>query len=131
MRKAGCARGRRGAESAGTICGRIEIELAGLKVATSIGPLGEAGSLSHSVRPPVFGLDMFRLAFVAAFLAIIGLQQLFSQTVRVMSGQTYFFKYNFLPWLFIGIMSLKMVVASVTIYLKFAVKLGRNKYFER
>jgi hypothetical protein len=52
---------------------------------------------------------MFRLAFLVAFLFLVWLESLFTQTVHVIDGKTHLFKYNGIPWLFLVLMSLVLV----------------------
>jgi len=53
--------------------------------------------------------SIFQLAFAVAFLFLVWLQSLFTQTVHVVDGERHIFKYNWLPWLFLVLTSLMLV----------------------
>src|SRR5438132_14266233 len=52
---------------------------------------------------------MFRLTFVIAFIFLLWLQSLFTQTDHVIRGDVHVFKYNWVPWLFLVLMSVMQV----------------------
>lgn len=52
---------------------------------------------------------MFRLAFALAFLLLLWLQSLFTQTTHLVRGQTHVFRYNAVPWFFLALMFLMLV----------------------
>jgi hypothetical protein len=52
---------------------------------------------------------MFRLAFAVAFIFLIWLQSLFTQTEHVIRGDVHVFKYNWVPWLFLVLMSITLI----------------------
>ena len=49
---------------------------------------------------------MFRLAYSVAFIVLLWLRSLFTQTVHVIHGDVHVFKYNWVPWLFLVMMAL-------------------------
>lgn len=49
---------------------------------------------------------MFRLAYLIVFLLILGLQSLCTQTTHIINGGTHVFKYNWVPWFFMGLITL-------------------------
>lgn len=53
---------------------------------------------------------MFRLAFLAIFLFLLWLQSLFNQTVHVVDGNTHIFRYNWVPWFFMALMAITLIV---------------------
>lgn len=52
---------------------------------------------------------MFRLGFLAAFLFLLWLQTLFTQTAHIVDGQLHIFRYNWIAWLFLGLMVLTLI----------------------
>lgn len=52
---------------------------------------------------------MFRLAFAIAFVFLLWLQSLFTQTVHVIQGETHIFRYGWVPWLFFLLMLLTVL----------------------
>ena len=52
---------------------------------------------------------MFRLGFLLAFLFLVWLESLFTQTVHVIHGKTHLFKYNGIAWIFLVLMSLVLI----------------------
>lgn len=54
-------------------------------------------------------LVYFRIGLLVAFLFVLWLQSLFTQTTQEVVGNTHVYKYNWVPWLFAGIVSLMLV----------------------
>lgn len=68
---------------------------------------GPAGVL---IRVPVTeGALLFRLGFAVAVIMLLWLQSLFAQTEHIVQGDVHVFHYNWVPWLFLVLMSLTLV----------------------
>lgn len=52
---------------------------------------------------------MFRLALAIAFIFLLWLQSLLTQTEHIVRGDVHVFQYNWVPWLFLVLMSLMLV----------------------
>jgi len=52
---------------------------------------------------------MFRLAFGVAFIILLWLQSLFTQTEHVLRDDVHVFRYNWVPWLFLVLMALTIM----------------------
>jgi hypothetical protein len=52
---------------------------------------------------------MFRLAFAVAFVFLLWLESLFTQTEHLVRGGTHVFKYNLVPWLFLALVFLTVI----------------------
>jgi hypothetical protein len=54
-------------------------------------------------------MPMFRLAFAVAFVFLLWLQSLFTQTEHLIQGGTHVFKYNLVPWLFLTLVFVTVI----------------------
>lgn len=52
---------------------------------------------------------MFRLALAIAFIVLLWLQSLFTQTVHFVDGGVHVFTYNWVPWFFLALTALTLV----------------------
>jgi hypothetical protein len=52
---------------------------------------------------------MTRLTFLVVFLLILWLQSLFTQTTHEFDGTTHIFKYNWVPWLFLVLITATLI----------------------
>src|SRR5262245_3744726 len=52
---------------------------------------------------------MFRLTYAIAFVFLIWMQSLFTQTEHVMRGDVHVFRYNWVPWLFLVLMVIMQI----------------------
>jgi hypothetical protein len=52
---------------------------------------------------------MFRLAFLLLVIAVLVLQSLFTQTEHVVEGDVHIYRYNVVPWIFLGVLMLSLV----------------------
>jgi len=53
--------------------------------------------------------QIFKLAMAVAFVFLLWLQYLFTETEHVIRGGVHIFKYNWVPWFFLVLMSLTLV----------------------
>jgi hypothetical protein len=53
--------------------------------------------------------QIFKIAIAIAFIFLLWLQSLFTETEHVIRGDVHIFKYNLVPWLFLVLMSLTLV----------------------
>jgi hypothetical protein len=53
--------------------------------------------------------QIFKIAMAIVFVFLLWLQSLFTQTEHVIHGEVHIFKYNWVPWLFLVLMSLMAV----------------------
>jgi hypothetical protein len=52
--------------------------------------------------------QLFKLAMAVAFVLLLWLQSLFTETEHIVQGQVHFFRYNWAPWFFLVLISVTM-----------------------
>ncbi len=59
---------------------------------------------------------MFQVAFLTVVLFLVWLQSRWAETVHVVDGGTHVFKYNWVPWLFLGLLILTSIAFAAIAY---------------